>query len=66
MRHVIRIALLVAVAHFLPAAYAESDSGGKAAAHASQPNQENCGTPNVFKPCPPLPRHPLESYPGPR
>jgi hypothetical protein len=66
MRHVIRIALLVAVAHFLPAAYAQSDNGNKSGAHASQSAQENCGTPDVYKPCPPLPRHPLENYPGPR
>jgi len=27
---------------------------------------ENCGTPDNFRPCPPLPRHPLPYYPGDR
>jgi len=27
---------------------------------------ENCGTPDVYKPCPPLPRNPLPYYPGDR
>ncbi len=27
-------------------------------------NQENCGTPDEPKPCPPLPRVPLQNYPG--
>jgi hypothetical protein len=27
---------------------------------------ENCGTPDHFKPCPPLPRVPLPYYPGDR
>jgi hypothetical protein len=27
-------------------------------------NSENCGTPDEPKPCPPLPRHPLQTYPG--
>ena len=27
---------------------------------------ENCGTPDQFKPCPPLPRHPLPYYPANR
>ena len=27
---------------------------------------ENCGTPDEPKACPPLPRHPLPSYPGDR
>jgi hypothetical protein len=27
---------------------------------------ENCGTPDDFKPCPPLPRHPLPNYPANR
>jgi hypothetical protein len=33
----------------------------------SQPGSgENCGTPDVWKPCPPLPRHPLPYYPANR
>lgn len=27
-------------------------------------NQENCGTPDEPKPCPPLPKVPLQYYPG--
>jgi hypothetical protein len=27
-------------------------------------NTENCGTPDEPKPCPPLPRHPLQYYPA--
>jgi hypothetical protein len=27
---------------------------------------ENCGTPDNFRPCPPLPQHPLPYYPGDR
>ena len=29
-------------------------------------SQENCGTPDQFKPCPPLPRNPLPYYPANR
>ena len=28
------------------------------------PDPGNCGTPDEFKPCPPLPRVPLQSYPA--
>jgi len=31
---------------------------------AGQSAAENCGTPDEFKPCPPLPRHPLPYYPA--
>jgi len=34
-------------------------SGGSRTASSS----ENCGTPDEFKACPPLPRHPLPYYP---
>jgi hypothetical protein len=27
-------------------------------------NQENCGTPDQPKPCPPMPKVPLRDYPG--
>jgi hypothetical protein len=30
---------------------------------AGQPSSENCGTPDEPKPCPPMPRHPLQHYP---
>jgi hypothetical protein len=33
---------------------------------ASAGGGENCGTPDEFKACPPLPRHPLPYYPGNR
>jgi hypothetical protein len=68
MRNIIRIAVLVALTQSLPVAFAQSDSGTKAGAPAAsaQSNAENCGTPDNFKPCPPLPRHPLQTYPGPR
>ena len=29
-------------------------------------SEENCGTPDEPKPCPPLPRHPLPYYPANR
>jgi len=29
-------------------------------------NTENCGTPDEPKPCPPLPKVPLQNYPGGR
>jgi hypothetical protein len=28
-----------------------------------QTEPENCGTPDAFKKCPPMPRHPLQHYP---
>jgi hypothetical protein len=31
---------------------------------AGQPDPNNCGTPDEPKPCPPMPRHPLQSYPA--
>ena len=31
-----------------------------------QPDQENCGTPDQPKPCPPLPRKALQTYPANR
>jgi hypothetical protein len=33
---------------------------------ASTGGAENCGTPDEFKACPPLPRHPLPYYPSNR
>jgi hypothetical protein len=37
-----------------PPAYARGQAG----------TGENCGTPDQFKPCPPLPRNPLPYYPA--
>ena len=31
---------------------------------AAQPDPDNCGTPDEPKPCPPMPRHPLNDYPS--
>lgn len=39
-----------------------SRSGGRSA----QNSEENCGTPDEFKACPPMPRHPLPYYPSNR
>ena len=41
-------------------------AAGKTQASAAPPAQsgENCGTPDEFKACPPLPRHPLQNYPA--
>jgi hypothetical protein len=36
----------------------------KARPRAQTSTAENCGTPDEPKPCPPLPRHPLQNYPG--
>jgi hypothetical protein len=69
-----KIALLVALTQSLPVAFAQSGSATKAQNYAAgqastgqaASSGENCGTPDNFKPCPPLPRHPLQTYPGPR
>lgn len=51
---------------------ASSASGGGAPASASSSvgggaaGRENCGTPDEFRPCPPMPRVPLREYPGNR
>jgi hypothetical protein len=77
MRHVMKIALLVALTQSLPVAFAQSNNGPNGSTYAAAPasaaqpgnradNAENCGTPSDFKACPPLPRHPLQTYPGPR
>ena len=72
MRTIILAAALVTLA---PIAFAQSSAGSKATtSHQNRPatssasnttgQGENCGTPDQFKPCPPLPRHPLQNYPG--
>ena len=35
-------------------------------ARGPSPNPENCGTPDAPKPCPPMPRVPLQYYPANR
>jgi len=43
-----------------PAAQSQSSrAGGPAGA-------ENCGTPDEFRPCPPMPRVPFKTFPGNR
>lgn len=52
---------------FGPPMRGESQSGSSHSGVATAQNsQENCGTPDEFKACPPLPRHPLPYYPANR
>ena len=46
-----------------PSGAPSSASGGSAASSAAR---ENCGTPDEFRPCPPMPRVPLREFPGNR
>src|ERR1700722_11594862 len=76
MRTIIWIAVLAAFTQIIPIAYAQSDSGTKGGTYSGpagapppglkvdrlQPS--NCGTPDDPKPCGPLPRRALKSYPG--
>lgn len=76
MRHLIWVAVLAAFTQVMPIAYAQSDSGTKGGTYsgpagapppglkADKPNSENCGTPDEPKPCPPMPRRALQTYPG--
>lgn len=70
--------MVVALTQALPVAYAQSDSGSKAGTYnagpgvsppgykVDQPNPANCGTPDDPKPCGPMPRRALSTYPGPQ
>ena len=50
-----------------PAMRGQSQSGSShSGVPTAQNSQENCGTPDEFKACPPLPRHPLPYYPANR
>ena len=50
-----------------PAIRGQSQSGSSlSGVPTAQDSQENCGTPDEFKACPPLPRHPLPYYPANR
>lgn len=75
MRNLIWIAVLVGFTQ-LPVAHAQSQgptshgtpaaSSSRSTGGQSQSTQENCGTPDQFRPCPPMPRHPLPYFPGDR
>ena len=74
MRQLVWIAVFVGFTQAGPMALAQSDSGTKAGAYdagaGSTPpgyktdalNPGNCGTPDTPRPCPPLPKHPLQHY----
>jgi hypothetical protein len=47
--------------NYAPQTYAPANQAAR-----SSYSGENCGTPDNFRPCPPLPRHPLPYYPGDR
>ena len=75
MRNLIWIAVLVGFTQ-VPMAHAQSQGPTAKGTHAvsssgstqghSPSTSENCGTPDEPKSCPPLPRHPLQYYPGDR
>ena len=77
MRHLLWIAVLAGFTLSVPLAHAQSDSGTKGGTYdagpggttppgykADQPNPSNCGTPDDPKPCGPMPRRALRSYPA--
>jgi len=77
MRNLIWIAAFAMCTQVVPAAYAQSDTGTKAGAYdagagtttppgfkAGQLDPANCGTPDSPKPCGPVPRRALRTYPG--
>ena len=75
MRHLVWIAVLAAFTQPIPVVYAQSDSGTKGGTYsgpagapppglkADQLNPTNCGTPDDPKPCGPMPRKTLPTYP---
>jgi hypothetical protein len=66
MRRIIILAIAV-VGLIAPSAYAQPGTtlaDVPPAQVAGQTNAENCGTPERFKKCPPMPRHPLQHYPA--
>jgi hypothetical protein len=76
MRRIIILTTAV-VGLLAPSAYAQPGAtgmsspvapiGGIAAGRAvGQAEPGNCGTPDTFKKCPPMPRHPLQRYPASR
>ena len=75
MRYLFLIGAVLAATQFVPAAYARSDEGMMAGAYNAGPGGEpqyqagpndprNCGTPDDFKPCGRMPRHPMMHYPA--
>jgi hypothetical protein len=74
MRHLIWLALLagsisVAQAQSMSGSMAgtyPAGPGGAPAYKAAPPDASNCGTPDDPKPCPPMPRRALKTYPGPK
>ena len=79
MRHIILAAALMPLAY---AAFAQTNTGTMATPAQSSagpamagsgtgwtvrpPDPNNCGTPDAPAKCPPLPRHPLKTYPANR
>ena len=74
MRRIIVLASAV-VGLLAPMANAQSDAtgtsssvtpmGGMTTGYVAGPTDpRNCGTPDTFKKCPPMPRHPLQHYPA--
>jgi len=67
MRHLIWVAVLAAFTQ-MPMAYAQSRDGddthraNSSSVRAERNDGENCGTPDEFRRCPPLPRRNLMYY----
>ena len=77
MRKLVWIVALAGMIQTGPGAYAQSSSApgtgaydrgpdGSPIVSSAQPNPGNCGTPDEPKACPPMPRTPLQTYPGER
>jgi hypothetical protein len=74
MKHLLWIALLAGSVSVAQAQLANGSvagaypagPGGAAEYKAAPPDAANCGTPDESKPCPPMPRRALKTYPGPR
>jgi hypothetical protein len=77
MRHIMWFAILSGFTQLVTVAYAQSDSGTKSGAYSvgsngsphpgfmvDQRDPANCGTPDDQKPCGPMPRRALQTYPG--
>lgn len=45
---------------------ASQSGSSRSGMSTGQNSEENCGTPDEFKACPPMPRHPLPYYPSNR
>ena len=65
-----RILLAAVLLGLAPLAYAQTTPSPNTTTQplstktAKATTGENCGTPDEFKPCPPLPRVPLATYPA--